>query len=296
LRLAPYITTFEFAIAHALFALSTFAALWSGVLSLAAVSFGAAAGFGYAYVATELGVGLFVGLVLGGLIGGLFGLVTSGLLRLETHYLAMATIALVLITRVLVINLPDVTGGASGSLVPGSSSTWMLLAVLGVTCWVFARLRRSRFGIATEVVREDPDVAAALGINARAIKRIGFTLSGIVGGLGGVLFADLLRFIGPDTYYVDLAFVMLASVVLGGAYHWLGAVVGAVVFTALPEVLSEFLARGENIANGIMLLVIMIYLPRGIVDPERRRLKAASDGAGDPPRSDEQNTFAEVAR
>jgi branched-chain amino acid transport system permease protein len=280
----PWITTLEFGIVHALFALSTFAALWSGVLSLAAVSFGAFAGFSYVFLAGELGISLIPGLLLGAALGALFAwLVSLVFLQLSSHYLAMATIALVLITRVLVVNLPDVTGGAAGIGVTRHSSWWWLVIVLALVAWILHQLRGSRLGLATECVREDPAVAQSLGIDPRHVQRIAFALSGALGGVGGVLFADLLRFIGPNSYYVDLAFVMLASVVLGGAYHWAGSIVGALVFTALPEVLHEFIDRGEEIANGIILIVIMIYLPRGFVDPargRRRRARRAMKGGG----------------
>lgn len=279
MRLAPYITTFEFSIVYGLFALSTFAALWSGVLSLASVSFGAVAGFGYARLAADQDINLVAGLLVGIGIGALFGLIASGLLRLNSHYLAMATIALVLITRVLVLNLNDITGGAAGMAVRRQSSTLVLVLVLLLVGWMFHRLRGSRYGLATEAVREDPDVAAALGIDPRALKRVAFTLSGAIGGVAGVLFADLLQYIGPNSFYVDLAFIMLASVVLGGAYHWLGAIAGAVLFTMLPELLSEFFSEGEAIANGIILIVIMIYLPRGLIDPARRRSRVTDDSA-----------------
>lgn len=281
MRLAPWLSTFEFGLVHALFALSTFAALWSGVLSLAAVSFGAAAGFGYVALAGDGQMPLVLGLLAGGAIGGLVAYACAlAFLRLSSHYLAMATIALVLITRVLVINLGDLTGGASGTSLSRQSEWWWLVIVVGLVAWVFERLRSSRFGLAVECVREDPDVAASLGIDPRHIQRISFALSGVIGGIGGVLFADLLRYIGPNTYYVDLAFVMLASVVLGGAYHWAGAIAGALIFTALPELLGEFLDRGQDIANGIILIVIMLYLPRGVIDPARRRRGVAAPPPG----------------
>ncbi len=68
-----------------------------------------------------------------------------------------------------------------------------------------------------------------------------------------------------------LAFVALAAVVLGGAFHWLGALVGGVVFTVLPELLRGWFDQADQILNGIILIVIMIFLPRGLVDPTRWR-------------------------
>ena len=151
------------------------------------------------------------------------------------------------------------------------SNIWWVLGVCVVCLWVMWRLDNSRYGLAATVVHEDPQVASSLGINPNHIQRIGFVLSGALGGIAGVLMADQLQFIGPNTYYIDLAFTMLAAVVLGGAYHWFGAMVGAMVFRFLPELLRDYVSFGDQIANGVLLVVIMIYLPRGIIDPSRRK-------------------------
>ena len=156
-------------------------------------------------------------------------------------------------------------------IVTRQSNIWWVLGVSAVCLWVMWRLDRLRYGLAATAVHEDPQVASSLGINPNHIQRIGFVLSGALGGVAGVLMADQLQFIGPNTYYIDLAFTMLAAVVLGGAYHWLGAMVGAMVFRFLPELLRDNVPEGHEIANGILLVVIMIYLPRGIVDPSRRK-------------------------
>src|SRR5690606_30493674 len=244
---SSYETTLEFAIVSALFALAVYVAVWAGLLSLTPIALGAVGGFTYAAVQTDHGIGLPAALALGAALGALVSLLLSTfLLRLATHYVAMATIAVVLIGRVVVLNL-DVTGGAAGTGLVRRSTTGSLLLVLALVCWVLARLRRARLGLAVETVREDPVVAAALGIDVRRVQRAMFCLSGAIGGIAGVLEADLLQYIGPNTYYVDLGFVTLAAVVLGGAYHWLGPVVGALVFAFLPELLGEVMDSGENI-------------------------------------------------
>lgn len=272
-----YKTTFTFGLIYGLFALSTYSALASGVLSVAAASFGAVGGFTYARIRVDHDLGLWSGLMIGVAVGALTALILSFvLLRLASHYVAMATIALVLITRVFIINLPDLTGGANGMAVPRQSSLWSVLAVTAVCLFVFARLANSRYGMSAVTVREDPQAASTLGVDPRHVQRVALLLSGAIGGAAGVLMADQLQFIGPNTFYIDLAFTMLAAVVLGGAYHWFGAIVGAMVFRFLPELLSEFIDDGHEIANGILLVIIMIYLPRGIVDPRRRKQRERS--------------------
>jgi len=242
------------------------------VLSMAAATFGAFGGFSYARLQADHDIGLLGGLVAGLLAGAAIAWILSFvLLRLSSHYVAMATIALVLITRVFVVNLPSLTGGPNGTGLVRQSTLWWVLGVTAVCLFVFWRLANSRYGLAATAVREDPQAASTLGVSVRHIQRVSLVLSGAIGGVAGVLMADQLQFIGPNTFYIDLAFTMLAAVVLGGAYHWFGAIVGAIVFRFLPEILSDYIDDGHEIANGILLVIIMIYLPRGIVDPRRRK-------------------------
>jgi branched-chain amino acid transport system permease protein len=263
-----WLTTLQFACINAIFALSIYASLWTGVLSLATVVFGAFGGYSFAILAGDHGVPVIAALVISMLIGAVMGIVTAALVvRLESHYLAMATIAMVLISRVFVVNLDKVTGGPAGRLVPGELATWVwLIAALAVSGYVLARLNGSRYGLAAAAVREDPAVAQTLAIAPRRIQFVSFIISGALGGLAGVFQASFLQYIGPDTFFVTLGFVSLAAVVLGGAYHWAGPVVGAIVFTILPQLLRGPMGEYDQIVTGLLLILIIIFLPRGLVD------------------------------
>ncbi|MFC5750985.1 branched-chain amino acid ABC transporter permease [Actinomadura rugatobispora] len=277
-----WLTTLQFAGVNALFALGIYASLWTGVLSVAPIFFGAVSAFTFGYLSTTAGLPLVLGLLLGIVLGGLMGALAAGLvLRLDAHYLAMATIAMVLIGRVLVLNLEDVTGGAAGQVVPGDLGTWSwLIGSLAVAAWVMARLAKSRFGLAADAVRQDPAVAQTLWIPPHRIQFIGMVLSGMLGGAAGVMQGSFLQFIGPDTFYTHLGFVTLAAVVLGGAFHWAGPILGAVVFTVLPELLRDVMGEYDQVATGIVLIAIIIYMPRGLVDPRTfRRLRRGRGGS-----------------
>lgn len=269
-----WLTTLQFAGVNALFALAIYASLWTGVLSLAPVFFGAVSAFTFGYLAGAIGLSPVLGLLLGVALGAALGAATAGLIiRLDSHYLAMATIAMVLIGRVLVLNLTEYTGGASGTLVPGDLGTWVwLIGTLVVAGYVMSRLAGSRFGLAADAVREDPAVAQTLAISPRQIQFVGFILSGALGGAAGVFQSSFLQYIGPDTFYTHLGFVTLAAVVLGGAFHWAGPIVGAIAFTILPELLREPMGEYDRVVTGVALVLIIIYMPRGLVDVRRLRL------------------------
>jgi branched-chain amino acid transport system permease protein len=275
-----WLTSLQFAGVNAIFALSIYASLWTGVLSLAPVFFGAASAFTFGYLAGAIGLSPVLGLLMGAVLGAALGAVTAGIvIRLDSHYLAMATIALVLIGRVLILNLEKYTGGASGQLVPGELGTWAwLIGCLVVAAWVMSRLNGSRFGLAADAVREDPAVAQTLSISPRRIQFIGLIISGALGGVAGVLQASFLQYIGPDTFYTHLGFVTLAAVVLGGAFHWFGPIIGAIVFTLLPELLREPMGEYDRVVTGVVLIVIIIYVPRGLVDLRRFRMVRSKTG------------------
>lgn len=297
------LTTLQFAGVNALFALAIYASLWTGVLSLAPVFFGAVSAFTFGYVAGTMGVAPFLALLIGIGLGAAVGAVTAGLIiRLDSHYLAMATIAMVLIGRVLIINLEEYTGGPTGTLVPGDLGTWAwLIGTLVVACYVMSRLSGSRFGLAADAVREDPAVAQTLAISPRRIQFVGFIISGALGGAAGVFQASFLQYIGPDTFYTHLGFVTLAAVVLGGAFHWAGPVVGAVVFTILPELLREPMGEYDRVVTGVALVLIIIYMPRGLVDVRRLRLvrgrlRRSSGGGGSAPAPEQDAATVEAVR
>jgi branched-chain amino acid transport system permease protein len=281
-----YQSTLAFAIVNAFFGLSTYAVLSAGILSFATVTYAAMGGFVGARLVLQTGIDPLIALPAAAAAGALLAYVVALIfLRLESHWMALASLALILITRVVVINVPSVTGGVNGLSLPVNVSLGMLVILLLVAVAVFWRLSVSWYGIATRAVREDPAVASSLGIAPRRIQTIAFTISGAVGGLGGMLLALVLQFLSPDTYFVNIAFTMIAAVVLGGSYHWVGSIIGAAVFTALPVLAQAIVPSFQEVANGIALLLIMIFLPRGLVDPRAIRLRRAarSAAAGDVP-------------
>ena len=277
---AAYRSTVAFAIVNSFFALSTYAVLSAGILSFATVTYAAFGGFLGARLVLMTGIDPMLALPAAAAAGALLAYVIALIfLRLESHWMALASLALILITRVVVINVPGVTGGVNGMSVPMPPPLALLGLLLAVAIVVFWRLTVSWYGIAAQAVREDPAVASSLGIAPRSIQTIAFAISGAVGGLGGMLLAAVLQFISPDTYFVNIAFTMIASVVLGGSYHWVGAIIGAAVFTALPVITQAIVPDIQDVANGVVLLLIMIFLPRGLVDPRAIRLRMTAGRA-----------------
>ena len=274
---AAYGTTVVFSLINGFFALSTYAVLSTGVLSFTTVVFAAVGGFLAAQMVNHLGVSIYVTFPVAALGGGIAAaLVAAAFLRLESHWMALASLALVLITRVVALNAPVLTGGVNGLVVPMRVDPLDVAILLAVTAFVFYRLHNSWYGLASRAVREDAAVASTMGIPPKRIQFIAFLISGIVGGLGGAALAFTLQFLSPETYFIGIAFTMIASTVLGGSFHWLGPIVGALVFTALPMTMQAIVPQIEDVAKGVALLLIMIFLPRGLIDPRAIRLRRAA--------------------
>jgi branched-chain amino acid transport system permease protein len=267
------LSTLGFAMAMAVMALSAYVTVWVGMLSFATVAFAALGGYISAKTMGSIPhVGVLVTLLIAAVAGALAACVIGLiLLRVTGHWLALATLAIVLVTEVLVVNLPGLTGGSTGTVVPSGVGLWWCFGTVAVVGLCLQRLRSTRFGAAADVIREDSAVAEGLGIPVKRVQFAAFVLSGSIAAVGGVLEAGLLQYISPTTFYVPLAISVIACVVLGGAYHWTGAVVGAIVFTALPTIIQQFTSQASEIVIGAVLLVVMIYLPGGLIDPRRRR-------------------------
>jgi len=275
---ATYRSTVAFAMVNAMFALSTYVVLSAGFLSFSTVVFGAMGGFVGAQMVIH-GLPLAIVFIVSGLAGLLVSMVVAAVfLRLNSHWMALASLALVLITRVVVLNATTLTGGVNGLGIPMALPLDWLTGILVLTVLAFYALYHSWFGIASRVLREDPSVAACMGVDLRKVQFIAFGISGIVGGVGGAAMAMLLQYISPDTFFLGIAFTMIAATVLGGSYHWFGPVLGAAVYTALPSLMQFIVPSLQDVANGVFLLLIMVFLPRGLIDPRAMRLRRSAKG------------------
>lgn len=255
---------------NALLALSIYLTLSCGMLAMANAAF---MGIG-AYTATLLTVNAgapFLVALAGGMLApaAMAFLVGKPTLRLSGVYLAMATLGFGEVVRVILLNSDQWAGGALGiSGIPQLTQWWHVAFALALTLCVLWRLRRSRIGRAFEAIKEDETAAGLMGIDTAGYKMLAFVLGAVIAGLAGGLNAHLTFFIGPNEYGFDRSVEILTMAVLGGTGGLGGPVVGAVILTLLPEIL-RFLKDFRLVANGLILVVIVLFLPKGLWDPAR---------------------------
>lgn len=264
---------------NALLALSIYLTLSCGLLAMANGAFMGIGAYAASLLsmntATPFPLALLAGMAAPAAVAFLIGKPT---LRLSGVYLAMATLGFGEVVRILILNTEDWTGGALGlNGIPQLTQWWHVLIAVVAALFVLWQLRRTRIGRAFEAIKEDETAAALMGIDIAAHKMLAFVLGAALAGLAGALNAHLTFFIGPNEYGFDRGVEILTMAILGGINGLTGPVLGAVILTLLPEVLRG-LRDFRLVVNGLILVVITLFLPRGLWDPMRfRRLLGRKD-------------------
>lgn len=255
---------------NSLLALSIYLTLSCGMLAIANAAFMGIGAYTSAILTMNYGLPFPVAL-LGGMAMPCVTAFVIGkpTLRLSGVYLAMATLAFGEVVRIAVLNAESLTGGALGlNGIPQSTQWWHVALALVLTLAVLWRLRRSKVGRAFESIKEDETAAGLMGIDVSAYKMLAFVLGAAIAGLAGALNAHLTFFISPGEYGFDRAVEILTMTILGGINGLTGPVTGAVILTLLPEALRTF-QDFRLVVNGIILVLIVLFLPKGIWDPAR---------------------------
>jgi branched-chain amino acid transport system permease protein len=206
--------------------------------------------------------------------------------RLEGFYLALATLALAQLFIVVLNEGGAVTGGTGGLAnyrlpdvfglrIAGPWYTVVIVALLLATLAVLLRLDRSWFGRACRAVRDNPQAAAAMGVDVARTKVIAFTLTSALAGVAGMVYAFVDNTVNPPIFGLDNAFLILFMVIVGGAGRHAGAVVGAILLFLLPFFLSPLIGHHHVLVFGVLVVAAMLLQPRGLIgiyDALRRRL------------------------
>ena len=205
---------------------------------------------------------LLIGLLVGGIVAAVFSLIIGlPVLRLKGDYLAIVTLGFGEIIK-SVINFLGFTGGAKGLCGIGAYSnyknfTFVYIFVL-LTIIVISNLVNSRHGRAICAVRDNYIAAEAVGIKVSKFKTMAFVISGFFAGMAGVFYAHNVGILKPGNFDYNKSIEILVMVVLGGMGNIKGAIIAAVVLTALPEVLRSA-ADFRMLLYAIVLIAMMLF-------------------------------------
>jgi branched-chain amino acid transport system permease protein len=221
-------------------------------------------------------------------------------LRMRGDYLAIVTLGFGEIVRILAISdaLKPYTGGSQGIVEPAIPTLgqltaalssqqlyyYLLLGCVGLVIFIAIRLRDSRQGRSWMAVREDEDVAQAVGVTLVSAKLLAFASGAAMAGLAGAIFASKVGSIYPHSFDLLKSINVLAIVIVGGMGSIPGVILGALVLFGLPELLREF-SEFRYFVFGAVLVAMMLTRPEGLWPSSKRKqeLHETLGPDGEPP-------------
>jgi branched-chain amino acid transport system permease protein len=273
---------------NVMLAYSVYASFMTGQVSIGQAAFFGMGAYAAASLTVLAGVDLATAVFAGGLAGLLGSLfVAVPMLRLKGFHLTIATVAFAEAVRILLSNARygwQRSSGAAGNLWVGPDGpvgfrhinylnehgigageyallTW--IAALAVAAGFFI-VERSRLGRVLRTIEEDEIVARSIGINTARVKVGTFALGGFLAGIAGGFYAHLLTFISGNDFVIHLSTIALAYVVIGGGQTLWGPLLGATIFTLLPELLRPVREFRVEVF-GLLMLGMMLFRPAGLI-------------------------------
>lgn len=206
-------------------------------------------------------LGLFLGAAIAAFIGFLIGIPT---LRLKGDYLAIATLGLAEIIRVVFLNM-EITNGAAGlNGVPQYTNWFWLFLFTAGTVVVISNYLNSSQGRACISIREDEIASESMGINTTKYKIMAFTMGAFFAGIAGALYASYFYFLKPDLFGFLKSIDYLVIVVLGGMGSISGSIIASILLAAISTYLQAFPAA-RMIIYSVLLVAIMLFRPQGLM-------------------------------
>lgn len=241
---------------------------FSGQFSLGHAGFMAIGAYAAAIIGSKSATypAFFAAMVLGALIAGAVALIVGiPTLRLKGDYLAIATLGVSEIIRILIINGGDLTNGAAGILgIPAFTNWQMVYFFVVITTILTINFLRSPIGRATLSVREDEIAAESVGVNTTKIKVVAFVFGAIIASIAGSLQAGFIGSVVPKDYTFINSINVLIIVVFGGLGSMTGTIVAAILLGILNMVLQN-VASIRMIIYSLALILVMIFRPGGLL-------------------------------
>jgi branched-chain amino acid transport system permease protein len=266
---------------------------YTGQLSLGHAAFFGIGAYTSALLALKLEWSFWLALPSAAVAAGLAGWAIGRLaLKLRGAYFVLVTISFAGVISLVSINWMELTNGPLGlpgvpppELGPWSLRTktayyYLVLAAGALAYLVCHRLVYSRIGRALVALRENEPLAESVGIDGTRYLVLAAVVSAALAGVAGSLYAHYTRFVSPEVFLFTYTVTMVIMVIAGGKGTLVGPVVGALLFTALPEALREAMAwQWQMLAYGVVLVVLVFFLPRGIVPAITARAARAAAGS-----------------
>ena len=256
---------------------------YTGQVNLAHGAFFGIGAYASALMMLKWNMNFWLALPLAAAIAGVFGfLIGLPALRTRGSYFAIGTLCFNIIVTLIVDRWEGLTEGARGLMgISGPSPIplpwggeiafktmaaqyYLVIGFLFLTIFILRRIMQSLVGRTFRAIRGNEELAESLGIHAMRTKLLSFVVSCFFAGVGGVLYASYIGFLSPEITDYHVSFDALIYVMIGGIGTIVGPIIGTLLFVTIPETL-QVAAEFRLLLYGLILIVMIIYLPRGIV-------------------------------
>lgn len=258
---------------------------YCGQINLAQGAFFAVGAYAFAILRSKYGWPMFPALGAGIVFAAMLGAVTGlPAVRLKHFYLALATIVVAVAIPPVLNRWTDLTGGASGLLIPGVSvPSWLplddpdrylylvCLTTAALVCAYLSKILKSPLAHEMTAVRENEVAAVTAGVAPAKVKIVSFIAAAALAGLGGGLFAQQIAFVSPETYSSALSVMFIAGSIVGGIRSLAGAFLGAIFLQFIPDVANEINPSLSPVLLGLGLLAAIRFFPEGPIAWIRQR-------------------------
>jgi len=247
-----------------------------GQISIGHAGFWALGAYASAITVTKLGLPFLLGVLAGGVVAGLFGaLVALPALRVQGHYLAIATLGFALFVQQVLFEWETLTGGRQGLFVPRPSFFgtelqsdfsyyYFLLLVFLLLAWIAGNFAKSHTGRSLMALRMSSVAAECCGIPRPRHIIIAFATSAFFAGISGALYGHLLGHLSTETFSLAASLSFLSMAVIGGLHSRAGALLGGLYLALAPELLREF-KDAQMVIYGVLLILCVQFLPGGLI-------------------------------
>jgi branched-chain amino acid transport system permease protein len=243
---------------------------FTGYLPFGYVAFYGMGAYAVAIGVRKLGLPVEAGLALAALVGLGLSLLFARTLALRGIYFSIVSLALAVICRLLIANLPDSIAGGSFGITLGignpKAAYYVMVALMVLTLLAVTWLAQSRLGVALRAIRDDPETAETMGINVARARLKAWMLAAVIAALTGAVEAWFTNIVDTET-----AFNLLVStkIIIYAVAGGLGTVVGPVVGTIGMLAVDDLIWKNFPVLNvfflGLVIVLLMLFLPRGIV-------------------------------
>ena len=241
---------------------------FTGLFSMGHAGFMAIGAYTSALLTKTFGLPIFMGVISGMAAALLIGLIIGyPTLKLKGDYFVIATLGIGQATKLIIENLPGITGGSRGLTgIPGGSSFPVVLIIVIAVIWILKNFLTSKQGRNCIAVREEELATASIGAKVSNYKLLAMGISCALCGLSGALLAHYMHYLSPTMFTMLKSDELVMTVILGGCGSLTGSVIASMILIPLPEILRfGAVQEWRMVFYGLLVVLVIIFKPSGLM-------------------------------